>query len=65
MRLKLQAGARAVADPPPRPQLIDAPLCYLAFVAYLRGWVCRKLLEIVIASSHIVGTVMFMGTKLY
>ena len=51
--------------PPPRPQLIDAPLCYLAFVAYLRGWVCRKLLEIVIASSHIVGTVMFMGTKLY
>merc|ERR1712093_884760 len=45
--------------------LIDAPLCYLAFFAYLQGWSMRKPLEIVIATSHILGTIFFMGTELW
>ena len=45
--------------------LIDAPLCYLAFVAYLRGWAIRRPVEIVIATSHIIGTLMFMGPEIY
>ena len=40
---------------------VDAPLCFLAFVAYLRGWHIRRPLEIVIATSHVIGTLMFMG----
>ena len=40
-------------------------MCFLAFVAYLRGWAIRRPLELVIATSHIVGTLMFMGTELY
>ena len=42
--------------------VLDAPLCYAVFIAYCRGWSCRKPLELVVAASHIVGTILFMGT---
>jgi hypothetical protein len=44
---------------------IDAPLCFVIFTAYLKGWACRKPLEIALATSHILGTLLFMGTELY
>jgi hypothetical protein len=45
--------------------LVDTPLCLVAFFAYVKGWSVRKPLELVIATSHIVGTLMFMVPELY
>ena len=45
--------------------LIQAPLAYTIFVAYLRGWAVRKPLEILLASCHITGTLVFMVPELY
>ena len=44
---------------------IDTPLCIVVFFAYVKGWSCRKPLELIVATSHIVGTILFQGTELY
>jgi hypothetical protein len=44
---------------------VDAPLCLLVFVSYIRGWHIRKPLELLLAGLQIAGTFVFQGTELY
>ena len=45
--------------------LVDTPLCFLVFVGYVQGWHSRRALELVLCTSHFLGTVFFMGTELH
>ena len=45
--------------------LVDTPLCFIVFIAYVQGWKSRRPIELVLCTSHFLGTVFFMGTEFY
>merc|ERR1711988_1229547 len=38
---------------------------FIVFVGYVQGWTIRRPIELILVTSHIMGTVFFMGTELY